>query len=340
MAYLARPDAIARRADLSATLADVKSVVVVTQGYFPENGHDPPRGPSRGIVARYARGRDYHEVVSERLHQLLRWLQAEAPGQVRGRIYVDTGPLLERELGTRTGLGWLGKNTMLIHPDRGSYFFLGVLLLDLELQPDAPFEADHCGSCRRCLDACPTGALRGYDDRGAPVMDARLCISYLTIELKGAIPPDLRPRLGNRIFGCDICQEVCPWNERFAGPTSEAAYLSTTPVDGSSLITLAERLLSMTAKGFQREFAASPLSRAGRRGLLRNVCVALGNWGSERAVAVLVRALSDHQPLVRGHAAWSLGRIGSERGRVALEAAAATESDAWVTREIGQALGR
>jgi epoxyqueuosine reductase len=171
-------------------------------------------------------------------------------------------------------------------------------------------------------------------------MDARLCISYLTIELKGAIPPDLRPRLGNRIFGCDICQEVCPWNERFAGPTSEAAYLSTTPVDGSSLITLAERLLSMTAKGFQREFAASPLSRAGRRGLLRNVCVALGNWGSERAVAVLVRALSDHQPLVRGHAAWSLGRIGSERGRVALEAAAATESDAWVTREIGQALGR
>ena len=212
----------------------------------------------------------------------------------------------------RAGLGWFGRNTMLIHPRRGSYFFLGVLLTDLPLPASEPFDEEHCGTCRRCLDACPTGALLGRDESGAPVMDATRCISYLTIELKGSIPPELRPAIGNRVFGCDICQEVCPWNDRFAAPTTEPAYAPRSDLDGSSLIDLADRLLGMSGKGFGREFRDSPVSRARRNGLLRNVCVALGNWGSEDAVPVLERAAADASELVREHAAWALSRIGAE----------------------------
>jgi len=192
--------------------------------------------------------------------------------------------------------------------DRGSYFFLGVLLTDLALEPTAPFREDHCGTCRRCLDACPTGALLGRDDRGAPVMDARLCISYLTIELKGPIPEELRPAIGNRVFGCDICQEVCPWNEKFSEPTAEPAYAPRGGLDGASLIDLAGRLLDMSGKAFMREFMSSPVSRARRNGMLRNVCVALGNWGAEGAIPVLERAARDRSELVREHARWALER--------------------------------
>jgi epoxyqueuosine reductase len=221
MGYLARTDALARRADLRGTMPDVRSVVVVAQEYFQEDPPGIPEDPARGVVARYARGTDYHDVLKTRLQDLLAWIRREVrlrglASEVRGFAYVDTGPILERDLARRAGLGWLGKNTMLIHPRQGSYAFLGILLLDLPLPPDPPFEADRCGSCRACLDACPTGALLGRDDSGAPVMDARRCISYLTIELKGPLPRDLRPRIGNRIFGCDICQEVCPFNMRFA----------------------------------------------------------------------------------------------------------------------------
>ena len=253
---------------------------------------------------------------------------------------MDTGPVLERELAQRAGLGWLGKNTMLIHPRRGSYFFLGLLLLDLELAPSGPFGADHCGSCRACLDACPTGALLGRDQTGAPVMDARRCISYLTIELKGPIPRALRPAMGNRIFGCDICQEVCPWNVKFAEPADEPAYRAGPDTDGPALMDL----MGMAEEEFSQRFSGSPIKRAKRKGFLRNVAVALGNWlGSleepaEEAVAVLVAALSDVEPLVRGHAAWALGRAGTASAMFALGQQAEVESDPWVSEEISAAL--
>ena len=338
MAYLAQEGAVERRSRLEASLPGFRSAVVVAHSYADA---DPGAGrgdPAQAVVARYARGRDYHGVVSERLEVLGERLEAAAGRRVRRRVYVDAGPVLERELGMRAGLGWFGKNTMLIDPGRGSYFFLGVLMTDLDIPGSRPFEGDHCGTCRRCIDACPTGALLGRDDKGAPVMDARLCISYLTIEHKGPLPRELRPALGNHVFGCDICQEACPWNLKFAAPTSEPAYAASAGMDAVSLVDLARRLLSISGKQFQREFVHSPVSRAGRKGLLRNVCVALGNWGSEDAIPVLDEAMTDPAPLVRAHAAWALGRIGSERARAVLAARQREEAAPEVSEEMARAL--
>jgi epoxyqueuosine reductase len=339
MGYLSREDAIARRADLKLTLPSLKSAVMVGHDYYQEDAADVLEDPARAVVARYARGRDYHDVVEKRLLLLHRWIEEHIDRSVVARAYVDTGPILERELAVRAGLGWFGKNTMLINPKRGSYFFLGVLLLDLDLEPDEPFSEDHCGTCRSCLDACPTDALLGRDVDGAPVMDARRCISYLTIEHRGSIPVELRPLMGNRVYGCDICQEVCPWNEKFAEVSQEEAYSPGSDLDGPKLVELAERLLGMSGKGFLREFAGSPVSRARRKGLLRNVCVALGNWGVEAAEATLVAALSDPASLVRMHAAWALGRIGSSACIVALRSRAELEDDGGVLEEISAAIG-
>ncbi len=338
MAYLARPDTVARRADLKATLPDFQSAVVVAHSYADPDPTASSDDPSAAGVARYARGLDYHLVMGARLEELGRRLETAAGRPVQRRAYVDTGPILERELARRAGLGWFGKNTMLIHPRRGSYFFLGVLLTDLPLSPSVPFREDHCGSCNRCIRACPTGALLGYDDGGAPIIDASRCISYLTIELKGPIPRELRPAIANRIFGCDICQEVCPWNEKFSTPAKEPAYTPREGLDGLPLIDLARHLLSMSGKGFRREYSRSPILRAGRKGLLRSVCVALGNWGSESAVPVLVAALVDPVPLVRGHAAWALGRIASAEARNALADRLETETDPEVLEELTDAL--
>ncbi len=349
MGYLARPDATGRRADLRATMPDVRSVVVVAQEYFQDDPPGVPEDPARGVVARYARGVDYHKVLKTRLQDLLAWLRREARERglapdVQGLAYVDTGPILERELGRRGGLGWLGKNTMLIHPRHGSYSFLGILLLDLPLPVDLPFEADRCGSCRACLDACPTGALLGRDGSGAPVMDARRCISYLTMELKGPLPRDLRPLMGNRIFGCDICQEVCPFNMKFAREGEEPAYRARAISGDGPLLT---ELLGLTEDQFRERFSGSPIKRAKRRGLLRNVAVALGNWGSREAVPALMEALEDLEPLVRGHAAWALGevlaRLGipGDAGFMAAEALLARlelEEDPWVREELELAL--
>jgi epoxyqueuosine reductase len=228
MSYLARPDAVARREDLRGTLPTVRSVVMVAHEYLTEGDPDASDA-SIGLIARYARGRDYHKVVEKKLRLLLAWLREAEGFAGEGRAYVDTGPILERELAQRGGLGWFGKNTMLIHPRRGSWFFLGCLLLDLELAADEPVVADHCGRCTRCLDACPTGALLGRDESGAPRIDARRCISYLTIEHHGSIPRELRPLMGNRIYGCDICQEVCPFNIKFAQPVDEPAFAARGP---------------------------------------------------------------------------------------------------------------
>jgi epoxyqueuosine reductase len=277
-------------------------------------------------------------VEKRKLEELLAWLAGRVDGGVRGRAYVDTGPILERELGSRAGLGWFGKNTMLINPRRGSYFFVGLLLVDIDLPADEPFTEDRCGTCRACLDACPTGALLGRDEDGAPVIDARRCISYLTIELRGAIPHEYRGAMGNRVFGCDICQEVCPWNEQFAHPTDEAAYRAREGLDGPALLELTQSLLDVDEEGFRDLFSRSPLRRARRTGLLRNVCVALGNWGSSEAVALLVIALSEPTTLVRIHAAWALGRIADSAATTALIAQLATEEDPEVRDELEQAL--
>jgi epoxyqueuosine reductase len=292
MGYLARGRD--KRADSRLPVPGALSAIVVAMSY----GGGEPGGP----VARYARGDDYHEVMVERLEALHRWIEAELGHEVRGKAYVDTGPILERDLARRAGLGWFGKNTNLINPSLGSFFFLGALLVELELEPDAPFEADRCGTCTRCLDACPTDAL--VEPR---VLDATRCISYLTIELKGAIPVELRDKIGELIYGCDICQEVCPWNVRFAQALpDESPYAPREALAGKDARTLARDLLDMTLEEFSRAFKDSPMKRAKLRGLRRNAAVALGNIANPEDSDVLARAMHDDEPLVREHAAWAL----------------------------------
>jgi epoxyqueuosine reductase len=365
MAYLAREDAVERRLDPQG----FRSAIVVALNYWTPDACDEAGGddvvtdtsshapdPSRGIIARYARGRDYHKVIKSKLMALLRWLEAELGRELPlARAYVDTGPVLERELAQRAGLGWFGRNTMILHPQRGSYFFLGSLLVDVELDADAPFERDHCGTCNACVSACPTGALLGRDENGAPVMDATRCISYLTIENRGPIPRELRSLIGNRVFGCDICQECCPYTRKFSRPSSEPAFASRGPGEAPfgvqleagpskshpgtaspSLMELLETALDEAAwDSFSR---GSAIRRSGRAGFARNVCVGLGNWGSLDAVPVLSRAMSDPEPLVRAHAAWALGRVGSAEARSALSAHASVETDACVLEELSAAM--
>jgi epoxyqueuosine reductase len=242
---------------------------------------------------------------------------------------VDTGPVLEREMAALAGVGWFGKNTNLINTRRGSFFFVGVLLLNIALDYDEPSWTSHCGKCTACLDACPTQAFP------APyVLDARRCLSYLTIELKGAIPRELRPQMGNWIFGCDVCQDVCPWNRKHAKPANEPSF---SPREGFESPNLIE-WLRMTPEEFRARFKGSPIQRAKRRGLLRNVAVALGNAKDPSAVPALMDALHDAEPLVRAHAAWALGQIGTAEARRALEEAMTTETDREVREEIEEAL--
>jgi epoxyqueuosine reductase len=263
--------------------------------------------------------------MGARLESLLGFVKVHAP-EAGGRACVDTAPVLERDLAARSGLGWIGKNTCLITPGVGSWYFLGELLLDVELPPDEPI-SDHCGSCRRCLDACPTAAFAGPG-----VLDARRCISYLTIELKGPIPRALRPGMGTLIFGCDICQSVCPHN-KWQTPTPDLE-LRSEAVTASPDLT---ELLSLNEAAFRERFRRTPLWRSKRRGLMRNVCVALGNAGDQAAAPALAAALCDPEPLVRGHAAWALGRLGVSMGlREALE----VEGDSWVRQELRLALGQ
>jgi epoxyqueuosine reductase len=354
MAYLAREDAVARRLDPAAGWPGLSTAVVVTHRYANGAPEDSSDG-SRGVIARYARGRDYHKVMKPRLLALLRFIESELGRALPlARAYVDTGPVLERELAQRAGLGWFGRNTMLIHPRRGSYFFLGSLLLELDLEADEAFEREHCGTCRACIDACPTGALLGRDSDGAPVMDARLCISYLTIENRGPIPRELRPLIGNRVFGCDICNAVCPWNGQAAGTTDSgdgvpagarsrrSGGLPVSPsfrVAGWEAPSLIE-LMCMTHDQWDAWTRGKALRRAGHAGLRRNVAVALGNWRAEEAVPTLIHALSDTEPLVRGHVAWALGMIGSSAARSALIERRAVEEDQSVIEEIELALLR
>jgi epoxyqueuosine reductase len=280
------------------------------------------REPS-GPVARYARGDDYHFVMDSRLRELHGAIDGWVGTPVRGKAYVDTGPILERDLARQAGLGWFGKNTMLINPGLGSFFFLGTLLLDLELAPDAPFETDHCGTCTRCLDACPTDALV---EPG--VLDARRCISYLTIEARGPIPEELGVLVGGLVYGCDICQDVCPWNGKFSGALpDDSPYAPREALVGTDARVLARELLGMSPPEFSAAFKGSPMKRAKLRGLKRNAAVVLGNVGTPDDVPALAAAVSDPEPLVRGHAAWALRRIGSAEALAALRERLPNESD-------------
>ncbi|HKX16510.1 MAG TPA: tRNA epoxyqueuosine(34) reductase QueG [bacterium] len=293
----------------------------------PEGDAAPADREPRGRISRYAHGDDYHDVMEPRLRRLAEFLRAH--GARAARYYVDTGPVIDRAAALRAGIGWFGKNTMIITQRAyGSWVFLGEILTDLELAPDAGAEGD-CGHCRICLDACPTGAII------APyTVDARRCISYLTIEHRGAIPRDLRPQIGDHIFGCDICQAVCPHNVRTAA--ARHPELAPRPETGArpELIPL----LNITEAEFRRRFRGSPVTRTKRRGLRRNVAVALGNARDPAAVPALREALDDSDALVRAHAAWALGRIGGEAAFRHLAARLAGEQDAAVRDEIALAL--
>ena len=321
MAYLERRREVLR--DPRRAFPWARSVISLAYPYRPP---PPPlagdwRTGLRGRIAAYALGPDYHDTILARLRALAARLGGVFPA-ARFHAYVDTGPLVEREWAERAGLGWIGRNTLVLHREAGSYFFLAELLTDLELAPVA-LPADHCGTCVRCVRACPTGALEeGY------TMEPRRCLAYLTIEHRSAIPVALRPALENWIFGCDLCQEACPWNREAGDPAAADALMPHLPP-----------LLALDAAGFRARFRKTAVTRAKRRGLLRNVAVALGNSDNPDAVPPLTAALTDPEPLVRGHAAWALGRLGGPAARRALDSARRTETDPTAAAEIIAALG-
>ena len=300
MGYLANERNRERRADPRKILPECQSILVLAAPYADPKSAEvsEAHGPT-GRVAAYAWGDDYHNVFLPRLQQLVAFIEERAGHPVPNRYYTDTGPILERDLAQRAGLGWIGKNTMLINPQRGSYFLLAEILLGLHLDPDPPFPTDHCGTCTRCIQACPTRCI--LPDR---TIDARRCISYLTIELKDEIPEELRSKLGEWVFGCDVCQMVCPWN-RFASPEGDASFSPRTGVPTPNLVTE----LELTPETFNRKFKDSPVKRAKRRGYLRNVAVAAGNSGNEKMVPGLENAKRDDEELIQEHATWALERV-------------------------------
>jgi epoxyqueuosine reductase len=299
MDYMARIDRVRRRRDLREILPGAKSLILVGMDYFARFADEQTlNDPARGRIASYAWGLDYHKVLALRLEQFAEWL-AEANGRaIQHKVYVDTGAILERSHAQQAGLGFIGKNTMLIHPRRGSSFFIGEIITSLEFDDyDEPHRETMCGTCARCLAACPTEAFpKPY------VLDARRCISYHTIENKGWIERDLRPDFGNWIFGCDICMDVCPF-QRFAEETDEVAFL---PFDIERVAPKLTDILMSTEESYRAMFRRTPVERIKREQMVRNACIAAGNWRNERAIPHLIQLLYDASALVRGHAAWAL----------------------------------
>jgi epoxyqueuosine reductase len=339
------------RADVSChpdvLLPEAQSIISLAMFYLTEEIEEQEGDGPRGRISRYAWGDDYHEVIKPKLRLFADWLREYARARMgddlETRIFVDTGRMVDRAVAERAGLGWYGKNTNILTKGWGSWVFLAEIVTNLPLEVDAPIKAS-CGHCEVCMHACPTQALP------APyVLDNTRCISYLTIELRGSIPLELRPQMGNLIFGCDICQQVCPVNQvvekrlgfRGNGGRSIEVYqhqeFRARAGVGSSPELIP--LLSLTEEQFRERFRLSPIRRTKRRGLLRNVCVALGNSGDRRAVPALIGALHDYEPLVRGHAAWALGRLGGEEAKEALQHKLVDEGDDEVRREIACALG-
>jgi epoxyqueuosine reductase len=322
-------DRAAMAADPANLLPEIRSIVSLGISYLTHGERDATApGDPHGRIARYAWGADYHDVFKSRLRALHAFGEDQLGRTVGARGLSDTARITDRAVAQRAGLGWYGKNTNLLTHEYGSWVLLGELLLDVALPPDAPLRT-HCGTCTRCMPACPTGAIT------APgVVDSDRCISYLTIELRGPIPRDLRPLMANWIFGCDICQEVCPVNAR-RDPPDHPEFQPRPEVDSSPALI---PLLALTEDEFRARFRGSPIRRAKWAGLRRNVCVALGNLGDPVAVPALVAVLGEEPALVRGHAAWALGRIGGAGAQAALQARAAVEPDGWVREEIALAL--
>lgn len=327
MTYLHR--SAERRADPRRVLANAQTIISVGQSYFTGRLPDNFRSdPSRGLIASYAWGRDYHDVLLSKLQELARYIEELAPGHT-SKCYVDTGPILEREHGECAGLGFVGKNTLLISPQMGSMFFLGEILTTLTLPHALPVRMPSCGSCMRCLDVCSTHALpTPY------VLDSRLCISYLTIEFRGIVPRELRAKMGNHIFGCDDCQDCCPWNRRFSKQIGEAAYRAALERQAPHLTELA----MLTASQFHERFAGSAVLRARYQGFLRNVAIALGNWGHEDALESLEHLLHHEDKRVCLHAAWGIGRIDGRIARRLLQRVAEAEGTEEVRQEAQFAL--
>ncbi|MBM80501.1 MAG: tRNA epoxyqueuosine(34) reductase QueG [Planctomycetaceae bacterium] len=347
MEYMANRESAYAHPD--GVMPSVRSVVMLGMSYGPESGvagvewSEPPAGnlgarsarpqpPTNiGRVATYAQGsRDYHDVIRDKLKSLANIVHKLSPG-CRTRGVVDTAPLLERDFARLAGLGWFGKNTMLINKFAGSYLFLAALLLDVELPADQPHETAHCGTCTRCLEACPTDAfVEPY------VLDSRRCISYLTIELRDKpIPIELRDGMGDWLFGCDVCQDVCPWNRK-APAGIEDELLPTETLSNAD----ARELLQLSEDEFRERFRRTPLYRPKRSGILRNAAIVLGNSGDERALPALIGALEDQSELVRGAAAWALGKLGGGDAASALQSRAERENNAYVMEEINAALER
>jgi epoxyqueuosine reductase len=296
MNYMADP----RRADPRLLFPECKTILVLAICYPRPNPLSHwERGLGEGSIAAYAWGMDYHVVMQKKLEALTAFIAQQANQPITYRWYTDTGPMLERELAQRAGLGWIGKNTCLINPKIGSYFFLAEILLSLVVEPNAPFTANRCGTCTRCINTCPTGAI--LPDR---TIDARRCISYLTIENKGSIPPDLRQKMGNWVFGCDLCQMACPWNQHI-GSDFDPSFAPRTGILSPKLVPD----LALTSQEFNRKFKDSPIQRTKRRGYLRNIAVVLGNSSAPGSIPALEKALQDDEPLVREHAAWALEQI-------------------------------
>lgn len=307
-------------------LHGVRSLVMLRTDYW--TGPAPASSPGTGRVSRYAgSGLDYHDVIHARLKQLAQFVRQEVPTALT-RGVVDTAPLLEREFAQMAGLGWIGKNTLLLNRQSGSWFFLAALLTNLELDYDDAYETDHCGSCRACLDVCPTQAFpQPY------LLDARRCLSYLTIELRDLPPTELRGAMGDWVFGCDLCQEVCPWSQR-APLSPDEAFRRREDLSPLALLPLFE----LDENAFRERFRRTPLWRAKRRGILRNAALALGNRPFPAAIPTLQRALQDAEPLVRGAAAWALGRFPQASARAAIEQHQAHETDEMVLSEMAAAL--
>ena len=319
MSYMRRN--VEKRSDLDLVLSEVKSVVCLRTNYLTaDKGMEFIHDKEHGDISLYSLNEDYHDVLVQRHQNLEKKIKEEFNG-CRTKPYVDTGPILEKPLAKNAGLGWVGKHTNLVTEGVGSYYFLSEILVDAVMEPSEP-SLDKCGTCRSCIDICPTQAIV------APyVLDSRKCISYLTIELKGVIPVEFRKAMGNHIYGCDDCQIVCPWNS-FAVKTDEDSFRA-----GDGSFQLIE-LMSLNDEVFRKRFKKSPIKRTKRRGLLRNVAVALGNSGNLSVVGPLINALSDHEPLIRAHVIWALGELLGKKALPILNKTLTNEEEDIVKNEI------